>query len=54
MTSPATGWLSGGPWRHGVAVTSIGGRPAASSLVVSQAFRPGRRAAEPLAAPGPS
>ena len=34
MTSPTSGWLSGGPWRHGVAVISIVGRPGASSRVV--------------------
>ena len=27
ITSPASGRLSRGPWRHGVAVTSIAGRP---------------------------
>ena len=27
MTSPASGWLSGGPWRQGVAVISTDGRP---------------------------
>ena len=30
-TSPTMGRLSGGPWRHGVAVTSIGAGPSASS-----------------------
>ena len=29
ITSPTSGRLSGGPWRQGVAVTSIGGRPGA-------------------------
>jgi hypothetical protein len=34
-TSPAIGRLSGGPWRHRVAVTWIVGRPGASSRVVA-------------------
>ena len=40
MTSPASGRLNGGPWRQGVAVTSIGVRPGASSRVLSHAFSP--------------
>ena len=40
ITSPTIGWLSGGPWRHGVAITSIGDRPGASSRVPSHALRP--------------
>ena len=31
MTSPTIGRLSGGPWRHGVAVISIVGRPTPST-----------------------
>ena len=43
------GWLSGGPWRQGVAVTSIAGLPGASSRVVAhgrspRADSPSRRA----------
>jgi hypothetical protein len=40
MTSPMSGWLSGGPWRHGVAVISIVGRPGASSRVVCHGSSP--------------
>ena len=34
------GRLSGGPWRQGVAVTWMAGRPGASSRVVAQGWRP--------------
>lgn len=39
-TSPARGWLSGGPCRQGVAVISIDGRPAASSRVACHGSSP--------------
>ena len=40
MTSPTIGRLSGGPCRHGVAVTSIEVLPGASSQVLCQNPRP--------------
>ena len=48
-TSPAIGRLSRCPWRHGVAVISIEGRPGASSRVEAQGSSPRarRRAALP-------
>ena len=41
------GRVSGGPWRHGVATTSIGRRPGASSRVVAHGASPTGGAAEP-------
>ena len=46
ITWPASGRLRGGPWRHGVAVTSIAGRPGASSRVCPL-LEPASGAAEP-------
>ena len=40
MTSPTMRCDPGGPWRHGVAVTVIVGRPGAWSRVVSQSRMP--------------
>jgi hypothetical protein len=40
MTSPVIGWLSGGPWRHGVAVILIAGWPGRSRMVAEPAARP--------------
>src|SRR6201999_2424339 len=45
ITSPTIGWLSGGPWRHGVAVTSIGGLASASRTRVPPPARPTAEAA---------
>ena len=39
-TSPASGRLNGGPWRQGVAVTSIGDRAGALRRVAAQGSSP--------------
>ena len=40
ITSPVIGRLNGGPWRHGVTVMSMTGRPGASSRVSVHGSRP--------------